>query len=210
MAMYECTDEQFLDDVKTHRMEIIQDNGLFRHIRFERPDDRYHMHFTLTTWPCHLCVTGDMGTFVFHQIDDMFNFFQLKRLAERPKETVFKKTAYWAEKCICEDRYIHLQQFDRDRLRKAVKDAFDAHFEAPESEAANHCWKKLEWEVLDAENGWGANQKALDFDQDGFKLTDFGENNLESFTYQFIWSLYAIAWGIEQYDATKSPAQATA
>ena len=67
--------ETFERDIGKHEMQIIRDDGVFRHVRFKRPDT-ICMYFDLITWPGCLCYTGDMGTYVFQRLEDMFVFFR--------------------------------------------------------------------------------------------------------------------------------------
>lgn len=57
------TELSFLHDVREHRLIVLNDDKLNRHIRFSRPGTRC-MQFDLITWPGYLCYTGDMGTYV--------------------------------------------------------------------------------------------------------------------------------------------------
>ena len=67
--------DQFTSDIAQHQMQVIRDDGVSRHLRFKRPNTMC-MHFDLLTWPGYLCYTGDMGTYVFRRLEDMFPFFR--------------------------------------------------------------------------------------------------------------------------------------
>jgi hypothetical protein len=193
-----CTQERFLANVATHQMTIQQDNGVFRCLKFARPNDSYDMHFSLVTWPGHLAISGDMGTFVFNRLEDMFEFFRCKK-----EEGLYINSGYWAEKCEAEDtRTPGIREYATEQLKEAVQERFNDHFEDPETDEAKECWQALEDDVLGAENIWDAHERARNFDYNGFELTDFWEACLERKTYHFIWCLYAIVWGIQQYDDT--------
>ncbi len=47
------TEEGFLKDVSCHQMTVLRDEGVFRHVRFSRPDSSSY-RFDLITWPRHL------------------------------------------------------------------------------------------------------------------------------------------------------------
>ena len=84
--------KDFVKHTEKHELKIIKDDGVYRHMRFGDPDTIiYSMH--VTTWPGHLAVTGDMGTYLFSRIEDMFKFFR----HDRPNPQ------YWAEKCQASD-----------------------------------------------------------------------------------------------------------
>jgi len=72
------SEESFLRDVAEHAMLLIRDDGVSRHVRFAQPGTGC-MHFDLITWPGYLCYTGDMGTYVFQRLTDMFEFFRTDR-----------------------------------------------------------------------------------------------------------------------------------
>lgn len=76
-------------DHRGAELEILQDDGVHRHLRFRRPGTSIG-YFNLTTWPGHLAISGDVEAFVFAREHDMFGFFGSNR--ERINPT------YWAEK----------------------------------------------------------------------------------------------------------------
>lgn len=70
-----CTKEHFLKCVSEHNIEILRNNGVNRHIRFKKIGTTDAM-FDIVTWPNHLCITGDYGSYLFSRIHDMFEFFR--------------------------------------------------------------------------------------------------------------------------------------
>jgi hypothetical protein len=194
----------FLKSIASHKLTILQDDGVHRCLAFRDQADSFHLHFFLTTWPGHLCISGDAGTFVFSRIDDMFSFF---RVDPRGRARLPINPDYWAEKCEAQDaRGSGMDEFDKDAFKGAVKAAFTGHWKGAKDRAAKkECWEALESEVLGAESLEEAHRLAYEFSHEGFRLEDFFENRLTRPTRRFIWCLYAIAWGIRQYDAAKSP-----
>lgn len=67
--------ERFLDDTREHVMDIIKDDGLYRHVRFQKPGSSFY-YYDLVTWPGHLVICGDAGDYHFSRIRDMFEFFE--------------------------------------------------------------------------------------------------------------------------------------
>ena len=95
----------FLKDVENHEMDVIlDDGGVIRCIHFH-PKDKVlgAYYFTLTTWPNHLCISGDMGTYVFSRELDMFAFFDDTRI--KRKDGFFVNFDYWAEKIVSVSRF---------------------------------------------------------------------------------------------------------
>lgn len=58
-------------DTKEHTMRIELDEGVHRSIYFGR---QHAYWFRIITWPRGLCIHGDMGSYVFSRIEDMFDF----------------------------------------------------------------------------------------------------------------------------------------
>jgi len=202
-----CTEERFLADVSSHTMTVLHDDGVFRSLRFAKPGTG-NMHFVLTTWHGHLAITGDMGDAIFSRLEDMFEFFRTEPYTRRDgvTENLPINPGYWAEKCKAVSRFGGMDEFDMDCFRDAVKYHFDTYFEDEEDpEKKAECWEEIESQVLslDPETSENAYRTAMDFEHEGFTFQDFCEHSLTSYTFHFIWILYAITWGIRQYDAAK-------
>lgn len=192
---------RFLGDVAAHVMTIIRDgeDGVNRHIRFSIPDSSQY-RFDLITWPGHLCYTGDMGTYVFSRTRDMFEFFRTDRKQPKLGQALFINPGYWAEKVLAADKNGKIEEFDRDlaeqRLREALRDLRRDKTSAERSEIFDDV-------MASVEDGEVAFKTAL---MDHF--SDPWEWDLNEFTYSFMWCCYAIAWGIQYYDAKDSKAAA--
>jgi hypothetical protein len=85
--------ERFKRDTEHHEMTVLHDDGLYRHLRFSRPD-RSGYWFSLTTWPQKLTVNGDVGTYVFSRTEDMLEFFRGSTCSGGPN------FGYWDEKVV--------------------------------------------------------------------------------------------------------------
>lgn len=193
--------EQFERDIDRHVMEIIRDEGICRHIRFCRPGTMC-MHFDLLTWPGYLCYTGDMGTYVFRRLNDMFEFF--RRSSEDRKYQIDRR--YWAEKIQAAD-LDGVKEFSEDAFRANVKEYFDQATEDPDewpAERKGQLWQEIEESVFGGlwygEHGaWSA---LWAFEHDGFRFQDW-ERDCKEFTHRFEWCCHALAWAIDQYDKAK-------
>lgn len=204
-----CTEKRFLHDVRDHQMVVLRDDGVNRHIRFKKPGSG-DMHFDLITWPGKLCYTGDMGTYVFQRLEDMFEFFRTDRVHSNPRgdTTLCINPSYWSEKLIAvSGRGEGYREFDAEAFSVRVKEAFDDFVgnEEPDAEAAAELWQELTNEVLScADDGEiRAIDAARNFTTtvvEGFGMDDCWEWNCKSYTYHFMWCCYALAWGIKQYD----------
>lgn len=81
--------DRFLRNVKDHKLTVLLDNGIHRHLHFSNPE-QFAYYFHLTTWPGYLCISGDMGCYVFCRVEDMFTFFRSDKGNINPH--------YWSEK----------------------------------------------------------------------------------------------------------------
>lgn len=112
----------FARDASTHQMTVLRDDGLYRHLRFLRmmeqedgtrkPTSFYW--FDIITWPGVLTVTGDMETFVFARVDDMFEFFR----GHKPNP------GYWAEK-LRAPQPAQVKRYSEDKFKEHVTDYVD-------------------------------------------------------------------------------------
>lgn len=204
-------EEDFLKNVATHEMKIIRDDGVARHIRFKRPNTGC-MHFDLITWPGYLCYTGDMGTYVFSRIEDMFEFFRTDRddynfnlngLSINP--------SYWGEKLQAIDKNDGFKQYSPDKFHLVVNDIIDRHIadEGLTDEQAESLREAIEEYVFanNDESEEMAHAAAREFEHEGFEFSDFWEHDLKDYSFRFMWCCYALAWGIKKYDEAKVLAQ---
>ena len=197
-----CTEERFLKDVAKHVMTIELDQECHRSIRFGIPGSSC-MYFRLTTWPGHLAISGDMGTYVFDRLCDMFEFFRQKPYKD---EKLSINLGYWMEKCEAADTHGEgLREFDPDLLKEHVKAAHHEHFENLRSQEARDCWEEIKDQILGCDPNLIRVHDALhDFEFEGFAFQDAWEWHLTRPTFRYTWACYAIAWGIQQYDAAKT------
>lgn len=199
--------DRFLSDIKDHQMEIIKDDGLYRNIRFKRPNSSCY-YFDIITWPGYLTITGDMGNYIFSRIDDMFGFFPMdKNDWNSEADGLGINPYYWEQKLRATCTRGSLKVFSEEILREAVKQHFDNYVESQaddENEYAakenTQLWEQLESDVLCASNVNEAHQSVHNFEHDDFEFIDFWEHDLTEYCQIYIWCCYAIVWGIGQYN----------
>lgn len=188
--------ERFQKDVEKHVLTVLLDKGVYRHLRISAPGTS-HMHYDITTWPGHLAYTGDMGTYVFARLDDMFNFFW--------NESKKINCSYWHEKCIAEGRSpakeFSLQLF-REELTRWMEERLA---DVQDWEEKQLIRTEVQEQLLgrDFQFEIDARDAVSSFDFKDFTFNDFWEVNLKEFSYRFIWCLYAIVHGIDLYQQHK-------
>lgn len=193
-----CTKESFLKDVKYHKLHIERDDGLFRSIVLGRPDSCAYK-YRITTFPYHLCLTGDMGAFVFSRDDDMFTFFRADELEINDD--------YWRGKLVAHCNQSGSREFSHELFKQYVMEEFQNAQEYNEWDDKTIAERKeeLEDEVLSRvdDGEYAAISAALEFRSEDWDMQDFWEYDCGENTYHFVWCLYAIVWGIQQYDKSQ-------
>lgn len=192
--------DKFIRDITSHELHVIHDDGLHRHLRFNRADSMV-MFFDIITWPGCLCYTGDMGTYVFRRLHDMFRFFRRSDGCEPFKMDV----GYWAEKLESVDRCDGFEKFSASKFIAELRDHVGSVTEDwPEGRRAsllanieNNVIKRIEEGCEDI-----ACQLARDFEYDGFRFDDF-EFSCREYTHRFMWCCHALQWAIATYDRSK-------
>ena len=195
--------KEFLEHVKDHVMTVVRDDGINRHLRFQKGDSSVFW-FDIITWDGCLCIRGDCGTYLFSRIPDMFQFFRMdKQDFNYSKDSPLQiNTAYWREKCIAEDPASGTLEFTETYFRQYIETHFNDYYDGPENERAS-VWAAIEEDVLRAENEYEAHEKLRDFSFKGFEFGDSWEYHLKTYTYHYLWCCYAIAWAIQKYDNSK-------
>lgn len=218
--MSTLTESTFLRNVAQHQMTIVHEAGELRHIRFARPGTS-NMSFNLTTVPGYLMFTGDMGAWTFTRLRDMFEFF---RTALRGDDRLYINLGYWSEKltaCDCNGRGPSdgATEFDRkkfaaivreqgkDLLREAKADGHDKEVRADMLEELRELLSDIdtddEREAYELANDWKYRAGSS-----VYTFSDLWDHDFKSYRRSFVWACYAIAWGIQQYDAATA-SQAT-
>lgn len=177
--------ERFLLDVARHEMKIELDQPPHRSIVFKRPDSSTYL-FRLTTWPGALCINGDMHTYVFERLRDMFEFFR------SPDGEI--SLGYWAKKITATERRGGHEEFDGQVFLEYVRYLLKENTPKQDRADLYRAAKRA------AEEGYHASMlflhdgdDALGFDNEPPRCTKP--------TFGFEWCCHAIVWGINRYDA---------
>lgn len=199
----ELTRDEFLKCVEKHEMEVLLDNGVYRHLRFKAPDTGNQL-FHLVTFPGRLVYCGDMGSYLFERTTDMFGFFR------RPDRGI--NLSYWAEKVDATDRCDGIKEFSLDRAKEIVKEIVKEQAEYLDANKKTKVDEELELLLdeidMDANDLGDVMRVASDFNSDVIDsdwFSDLWDCSTQEYTYRFQWACYAIAWGIEQYDKQEIP-----
>lgn len=199
--MTEPTKEEFLKHVENHKMEIINDSGVCRHILFKKPNDS-DRYFQITTWPNHLCISGDMGTYVFSRLYDMFDFFRKEKHdpgyvhSKMASDSLFEKAIQFSPALA--ERYV------KEYLPQILEDA------SPTEKARITDEVLSEIDFHSGVDGLIYSLNEYEDSESGLTLEKLTENIFEydftTYTYHYLWCLHAIYWAIQQYDKLKQEA----
>lgn len=201
MSIIDTTKKMFLADTANHQMTIHLDLGVHRHLTFGRPGSslyRYH----IVTYPGHLVISGDCGSYVFCRLHDMFEFFGGNK---EPN------IGYWAEKADAQDVHSGIRKFDFEKFAANVRADLNEFLEtSPWSDEANAALVEdvnNELSELDENETCCLNWACDDFVHNGhegiFEFMDFYEHDCTEYTTHFVWCCWAIIYAIEQYNKHK-------
>jgi hypothetical protein len=185
--------ERFAKDIANHEIEIIKNDGAHRHVKCASTGEhKWNQWFEIVTWPGCLAYNGDMGSYMFTRLEDMFDFFRRNDGQINP--------GYWAEKCVSADRD-KIKKFSVDKFRKNVIDAAKEYCDVHEKNELPNRIRKEITELLEAEDEYDCVSRLRDFDSDLVEFNDFWEVSNMEYTHRFIWCLHAIVWTIAKFDA---------
>ncbi|MFC9756704.1 hypothetical protein [Streptomyces sp. NPDC056921] len=129
----------FLHETAQHELVVLHDDGLYRHLRIQKPGTRTWF-WDITTWPGHLATSGDIADgYMFARFPDMLDFFDITEgnrdyYSDGAPDFDFH---YWAEK-ICGGRSHEVKKYDNDVFLHHVKDALEDHEELGLDAQAEH------------------------------------------------------------------------
>ena len=188
--------EQFARETKDFQLEILRDDGLYRHLSYRRPETGIG-RFEIATWPGYLHIDGDWGGFTFARLADMFAFFRMRSYGINPD--------YWQEKIT--DGRERAKEYSRDLLERRIWEDVRHEYEircAPKGLAKAVQEDLIEYlsECLDSQDdAW----RAVDnFHHGRFRFHDVCEWNLATYDHHFLMSCHAIVAIIAAYDAAKA------
>lgn len=201
--MTQLTQEQFLKDVANHQITINLDQGVYRDITIAHPNTM-DKHFNITTRPGYLIFTGDMGSFTFYRLQDMFKFFR--------KEEI--DPDYWHEKLEAIDSRGGAKSFSVELVKEILTDHLNDYLENLDvgNESINQIHKQSATDAIEALTSAAENNEH-EFWQElggweseysgGLEMNDSWEWDFKDFTYRYIWCCYAIVHAIKLYDEVK-------
>ncbi|WP_426734434.1 hypothetical protein [Glutamicibacter sp. 2E12] len=196
---------RFNSATEDHQLTVLHDDGLYRHLSFRAPGSSFYW-FDLITWPGNLTITGDMGTWTFRRVEDMFTFF-----------TGYINSGYWAEKLQNGDTggQATAREYDEDLFIKWLGEDFWETSRNLDQKTTTIWWKAIKDYVLDDWVDTGSANAALSAMSsmsdalNGAMAAHYADvweaaEGWEQYTIHFEWCLAAIVTGIRTYKAHKA------
>lgn len=213
MESYLCSKERFLDDIKDHKLSIIKDNGIYRHIRMSIKDSGIY-RYDIITFPYHLVVTGDMGTWIFSRIEDMFEFFIMGD-TDFNKDNIINPY-YWEEKLEAVSKFGScegsVKEFKVDLFRKEVTEYFEEYCNKngieKDSEEYEDLRDDIDFDIIHYAEDVHPRElfsRVHNFSSNNFEfnIEDFDFEGCYTYTFHYIWICYAIVYAIDMYNKSK-------
>lgn len=207
--MTKCTEDQFLREVENHEMQILKDDGVYRHLVFSNKGSSIY-RFDLITWPGNLTITGDVSTYTFNRVRDMFDFFIMRKNdfnLSKTKELSINP-GYWGEKLLSVCKRGGYRKLDPELVENGIREEFENWVFEPDlaeeleaDQVKQEVWSKVKDEVLQYKGCESDLLEAMhSFKSEyGHEFSDVHENDFKDYTHHYTWSLYAIVWGILKY-----------
>jgi len=194
---------RFTSDTPDHEMTILLDQGIYRHLRFMQPGNSMYW-FDVITWPGNLTIRGDMGTYTFSRLDDMFQFFG-------GRQPGYVNESYWAEKLVAVDKQSPAKEFDEDLFKQRVIEDFWEAREDYDAAEAVEIWAAIRDQIFDDYASRYTAHQCHDLLNNfvspvsGFGYSDSWEwGNFDDYGLHFVWCLHAITHAIRTYRAAKT------
>lgn len=184
--------EQFEKYVANHTMQVLLDQGVYRHLKFlGAPPHSWNQWFEIITTPGLLTINGDMGTWTFSRVTDMFNFFRSPDRRINP--------SYWTEKL--QGGRSEATEFDGETFKAALVESLEGYNLTAEQRSV--ILRELDETHFDDDES--CVRRAVDYIGVGdFSFQDTWEISGKRYQYRYIWCLRAIVWAINKYDEESS------
>lgn len=189
---------EFAANTAKHELEVLHDDGLYRHLRMREPGTGI-WHWDVVTWPGHLATSGDIAdgfTFTTHHDDeDMLWFFDVSRYDRFTDGAPYIKPDYWSEKLNRNQQEL-ATEYSPDEVRSYVDTTVCEGIAdgVIDTDIAEDLFTSFGWvDAKDESAVWNWLSEFQEY------LTDWPEGDLTRYRSQFLYACYAIATTIETY-----------
>jgi hypothetical protein len=184
--------DRFRSDTAEHQLTVVRDDGLYRHLRFSRPDSWFY-GFDVVTWPGYLAFVGDMGDLLFSREQDMVAFFEKMEGQPDPR--------YLAEKLKGPGGTNRVLRYSPDLLRDCLREWV---CEVTEDGGRHDLWVAVKEQILDCEEAASVDAALFlvrDFRHGDLYIEGWEEWDLWVYDEHFLWACWAILRVVSEYRA---------
>lgn len=187
----------FERDTAEHGMAVEMNEGVHRSLSFRNPRSNAYA-FRIVTWPGALAIHGDMGSYVFSRLRDMFEFFRGDQI----------NPSYWAEKVEAADCGSGVMHYCADAARAELADLLSDWIRDESGEALTDAGVALragQWigeHCLEFDRGLDVLVSDLyDAEPSPIYVSDLPSTFGKIYSFQYLWCCHAIVWAIARFDA---------
>ena len=197
---------QFLSEVADHNLVVKQDDGLYKHLLLHKPGS-FEYAFEVISFPSHIMITGDMGTYCFSRVSDMFRWFI--KDGDKSMDSPEMEMSRWFNKLVSVDSQLGAKKKNLGLALRHIEENRDFYLkEYPEhKDDIQEAFGEL---VGCAEMGVDALLTGMyDFEivlceEEHRPFSDFEHSTVEAYVSQFAWCCYAINYAIGEYLQSKT------
>ncbi|GHH58103.1 hypothetical protein [Streptomyces candidus] len=201
MTDYPDIAARFARDTADHRMTVLHDDGLYRHLRFAPLDNSLYW-WDLLTWPYNLIVNGSHDSFHFCRFgpdtEDMLVFFRSGIWRDGSQHI---NPGYWGEKV----RAGEFKSWSEPKFRAWVTEeaaALEARYPGTVEAVGRQILHSDEHSTEYEETArFACNQ--FRFGEVTLRFPDNWDLSFEDFDWRYLWQCHATVAGIAQYDAAR-------
>tara|TARA_R110001583_G_scaffold161109_1_gene313013 strand:- start:5375 stop:6004 length:630 start_codon:yes stop_codon:yes gene_type:complete len=197
--------EQFLSDMKNHKMNVILDTDTHKHLSFS--SGSFEHAFDVVAFPWHVMIVGDIGSYTFSRDSDMFRWFvkDSGKAISRPEVELGR----WRQKLVSVDSHLGVVEVSLSKVLAVINGVQDNYIECyPEcADCINDAFNEL---LQFQEDGVGMLLHVMylftvELNGEGHApFSDFEREEVEVYTPQFAMCCYAINFGIGMYLESKA------
>lgn len=214
--------KKFDVDAINHRLHVVHDDGVHRHLRFSDRRSSFYW-FEIITWPGGLTIGGDVEWWTFRRDADMLAFFRSSPDRRHPG-LWGTSPDYWAEKLVTgrDSAKVYDEDLFKTNVREHTDQAIawgDLDPDDDTKEIARFRRQVAEELLEDPDTYHEDNARRLvdDFlflygprhpvtkEQKTFRFEEAYEWTWHGYSTHFLWACHALVWAIDQYDASRAP-----
>lgn len=186
---------RFARETRGHKMTVLHEDGLYRHLKFADPDGGFY-RFDLLTWPHNAFLRGDGFSFGFsiYPTKDIFDMF-------RGSSSGGITPGYWQEKVTAGK----VKDWSEDLFRAWVLD------EAAKGESRYPgLVEAVGKQILHSDEHSTEYQGTAEYAVASFshgdyrlRLPNHWDESFEDYSWEYLFACHAVLFGIRQYDAAR-------